>query len=227
MDHQKGAKALGPGASTRRSYSFSASRSPSAAPGACRRRSGSPDVRSGIGAGLRSCRAGVAAFLRPGLGVAWCPRAHRTARYRRGAMGSPGPGGRRPPGRGRRRDVPVPLDAGLRAGRAAAFAARQVWVGVSAGSMVLTPRIGAYFVEWPSAPDDRTPGVADFSIFTIATRPSAWSGRRCHARHPLPEVLHRQQFPHFRVPFPRGAQDVHPLRPALREHLDQRGGLDS
>ena len=41
----------------------------------------------------------------------------------------------------------------------------KVWVGVSAGSMVMTPRIGAYFVEWPSAPDDRTLGVVDFSIF--------------------------------------------------------------
>src|SRR5258708_16392456 len=40
-----------------------------------------------------------------------------------------------------------------------------VWVGVSAGSMVMTPRIGASFVEWPSAPDDRTLGVVDFSIF--------------------------------------------------------------
>ena len=40
-----------------------------------------------------------------------------------------------------------------------------VWVGVSAGSMVLTPRIGAYFVEWPSAPDDRALGVVDFAIF--------------------------------------------------------------
>ncbi|GGN12659.1 dipeptidase E [Actinoplanes campanulatus] len=40
-----------------------------------------------------------------------------------------------------------------------------VWVGVSAGSMVMTPRIGTYFVEWPSAPDDRTLGVVDFSIF--------------------------------------------------------------
>ena len=40
-----------------------------------------------------------------------------------------------------------------------------VWVGVSAGSMVLTPRIGNLFVEWPSAPDDRTLGVVDFSIF--------------------------------------------------------------
>jgi dipeptidase E len=40
-----------------------------------------------------------------------------------------------------------------------------VWVGVSAGSMVMTPRIGDYFVEWPGAPDDRTLGVVDFSIF--------------------------------------------------------------
>jgi dipeptidase E len=40
-----------------------------------------------------------------------------------------------------------------------------VWVGISAGSMVLTPRIGADFVEWAGAPDDRTLGVVDFSIF--------------------------------------------------------------
>ncbi|NUP47391.1 MAG: type 1 glutamine amidotransferase-like domain-containing protein [Catenulispora sp.] len=41
-----------------------------------------------------------------------------------------------------------------------------VWVGVSAGSMVMTPRIGAAFVEWtPSGGDDSTLGVVDFSIF--------------------------------------------------------------
>lgn len=40
-----------------------------------------------------------------------------------------------------------------------------VWVGVSAGSMVMAPRIGTYFVEWPLAPDDRTLGVVDFAIF--------------------------------------------------------------
>jgi dipeptidase E len=40
-----------------------------------------------------------------------------------------------------------------------------VWVGVSAGSMVMTPRIGEDFVAWPSAPDDRTLGVVDFSMF--------------------------------------------------------------
>jgi dipeptidase E len=40
-----------------------------------------------------------------------------------------------------------------------------VWVGVSAGSMVMGPRIGDAFVEWPSAPNDRTLGVVDFAIF--------------------------------------------------------------
>ena len=29
----------------------------------------------------------------------------------------------------------------------------------------MTPRVGADFVKWPSAPDDRTLGVVDFSIF--------------------------------------------------------------
>ena len=41
-----------------------------------------------------------------------------------------------------------------------------VWVGVSAGSMVMTPRIGADFVSWtPAAGDDVTLGAVDFSIF--------------------------------------------------------------
>jgi dipeptidase E len=41
-----------------------------------------------------------------------------------------------------------------------------VWVGVSAGSMVMTPRIGNDFVEWtPPTGDDSTLGVVDFSIF--------------------------------------------------------------
>jgi dipeptidase E len=31
--------------------------------------------------------------------------------------------------------------------------------------MVMTPRIGANFVEWPSAQDDGALGVVDFSIF--------------------------------------------------------------
>jgi dipeptidase E len=42
-----------------------------------------------------------------------------------------------------------------------------VWVGLSAGSMVMTPRIGEDFVRWkpPAGGDDSTLGVVDFSIF--------------------------------------------------------------
>jgi dipeptidase E len=41
-----------------------------------------------------------------------------------------------------------------------------VWFGMSAGSMVMTPRIGKEFVGWPSPTgDDRTIGLVDFSIF--------------------------------------------------------------
>ena len=41
-----------------------------------------------------------------------------------------------------------------------------VWVGLSAGSMVMTPRIGQDFVEWkPPTGGDETLGVVDFSIF--------------------------------------------------------------
>jgi dipeptidase E len=40
-----------------------------------------------------------------------------------------------------------------------------VWVGVSAGSMVMTPRIGDDFVNWRPLTGDSTLGVVDFSIF--------------------------------------------------------------
>lgn len=41
-----------------------------------------------------------------------------------------------------------------------------VWVGVSAGSMVMTPRIGDYFVSWrQTGGSDKTLGIVDFSIF--------------------------------------------------------------
>ncbi len=41
-----------------------------------------------------------------------------------------------------------------------------VWVGLSAGSMVMTPRIGEYFVGWkPPTGGDETLGLVDFSIF--------------------------------------------------------------
>ena len=41
-----------------------------------------------------------------------------------------------------------------------------VWVGLSAGSMVMTPHIGEDFVGWkPPTGDDSTLGIVDFSIF--------------------------------------------------------------
>ena len=48
-----------------------------------------------------------------------------------------------------------------------------VWVGLSAGSMVMTPRVGEDFVESkPSITgDDRTLGVVDFSIFPHLDHP--------------------------------------------------------
>jgi dipeptidase E len=46
-----------------------------------------------------------------------------------------------------------------------------VWVGVSGGSMVMTPRIGEDFVTWHSPAGDRTLGVVDFSIFPHLDHP--------------------------------------------------------
>jgi dipeptidase E len=44
--------------------------------------------------------------------------------------------------------------------------AETVWVGFSAGSMVMTPRIGEDFVGWkPPAGGDSALGIVDFSIF--------------------------------------------------------------
>jgi dipeptidase E len=40
-----------------------------------------------------------------------------------------------------------------------------VWVGLSAGSMVLTPEVGDDFIQWrPATGDDSTLGIVDFSI---------------------------------------------------------------
>jgi len=48
-----------------------------------------------------------------------------------------------------------------------------VWVGLSAGSMVMTPRIGADFVQWkPPSGGDATLGVVDFSIFPHRDHPA-------------------------------------------------------
>jgi dipeptidase E len=41
----------------------------------------------------------------------------------------------------------------------------KVWVGLSSGSMVLTPQVGDDFIQWrPPVGDDSTLGIVDFSI---------------------------------------------------------------
>lgn len=49
-----------------------------------------------------------------------------------------------------------------------------VWVGVSAGSMVLTPRVGREFLDWQPDGPDETLGLVDFSIFPHLDYPG-WS----------------------------------------------------
>ena len=48
---------------------------------------------------------------------------------------------------------------------------KAVWVGVSAGSMVMSPRVGEDFVNWESPAGDTTLGVVDFSIFPHVDHP--------------------------------------------------------
>lgn len=48
----------------------------------------------------------------------------------------------------------------------------KVWAGLSAGSMVMTPRIGKDFVNWPSPDgDDNALGLVDFSIYPHLDNP--------------------------------------------------------
>jgi dipeptidase E len=57
-----------------------------------------------------------------------------------------------------------------------------VWVGLSAGSMVMTPRIGADFVEWtPPAGGDETLGLVDFAIFPHLDHPALPENTMAHA----------------------------------------------
>ena len=49
---------------------------------------------------------------------------------------------------------------------------RAVWVGVSGGSMVMAPNVGADFVDWkPPAGGDEALGLVDFSIFPHLDHP--------------------------------------------------------
>jgi dipeptidase E len=57
-----------------------------------------------------------------------------------------------------------------------------IWVGLSAGSMIMTPRIGEYFVGWkPPAGGDETLGLVDFSIFPHVDHPDLPGNTMAHA----------------------------------------------
>ncbi len=58
-----------------------------------------------------------------------------------------------------------------------------VWVGLSAGSMVMTPRIGKAFMGWkPPSGSDETLGLVDFSIFPHLHNPDLPSSTLENAR---------------------------------------------
>jgi dipeptidase E len=58
----------------------------------------------------------------------------------------------------------------------------KVWVGLSGGSMVMTPRIGPEFVEWkPPTGGDETLGIVDFSIFPHLDYPTFPENSMAHA----------------------------------------------
>lgn len=64
-----------------------------------------------------------------------------------------------------------------------------VWVGLSAGSLVMTPRIGAQFVHWPEdGGDDTGLGVVDFAIFPHLDHPALPHNTMAHAESWAAEV---------------------------------------
>jgi dipeptidase E len=57
-----------------------------------------------------------------------------------------------------------------------------VWVGLSAGSMVMTPQIGEWFMGWqPPSGDDRALGVVDFAIYPHLEHPTLPSNTMANA----------------------------------------------
>ena len=59
-----------------------------------------------------------------------------------------------------------------------------VWVGLSGGSMVMTPRIGEDFVQWkPPTGGDEALGIVDFSIFPHLDNPDLPTNTMAAAEH--------------------------------------------
>ena len=122
-----------------------------------------------------------------GLEVHGSAGAHRAAEPRRGALGPAGP--RRPTSCSSRAAMRPYLCHWLR--RAAwrdllPSLPEPVWVGVSAGSMVMTPRIGDDFVDVAVRDGDRTLGIVDFSIFPHLDNPDLPVNTMAAAERGLP-----------------------------------------
>ena len=86
------------------------------------------------------------------------------------------------------RHVPVLLDAASGLADLLPSLRETVYVGLSAGSMVMTPRIGEDFVDWkPPTGRDETLGLVDFSIFPHLDNPelpaTRWPMRKMGRRH--------------------------------------------
>jgi dipeptidase E len=59
---------------------------------------------------------------------------------------------------------------------------KTVWVGLSAGSMIMAPNIGEYFVGWkPPSGGDETLGLVDFAIFPHMDHPDLPDNSMAHA----------------------------------------------
>ncbi len=67
-----------------------------------------------------------------------------------------------------------------------------VWMGLSAGSMVMTPRIGEDFIGWkPPTGGDSTLGLVDFSIFPHVDHPDLPENTMADAERWAAGILHR------------------------------------
>lgn len=68
-----------------------------------------------------------------------------------------------------------------------------VWVCLSAGSMVMTPRVGQEFTGWPAPTgSDETLGFADFSIFPHLNSPQFPENTLSHAEKWAAGIRHRR-----------------------------------
>ena len=107
-----------------------------------------------------------------------------------------------------------------------------VWVGLSAGSMVMTPRIGEDFVGWkPPTGGDSTLGVVDFSIFPHVDHPdlphnTMAAAERWAAGHPQSGVRDRRRHRDQSDGRHRRSRLRGPLEAVDPQHGGKRNGLE-